>query len=259
MNVVGGLDEVCNVFSSHRAGINDYVGRVDGTSVSSGPMAWNLRAVGRISGDAILRLDGSPAGQVDQTGRVHDGERVIARVAPGPQCRQAAAAAPLLLSGSRGGPAPSASATVGQVDAKRLESQLVAFFAADTIADTQGAINGLLELAGVEPGPFNQSGRSLWTWFTGWIARGEDGLPPASCVQFGLFADEYHDSFVAQAGWMAVEILGTADADVLNSILGHALEACRELDGDSLVLDSHPVPVSALQRAWSQRLAPGPR
>jgi len=130
-----------------------------------------------------------------------------------------------------------------------LESALQLFFAGRTIADTQAAIEALREVAEVKISPLEQSGRSLWTWYEAW----EDPLP-ATRVQFGLFADEYHDSFVAQANAFAVGILGTATPELLNAILRSAFEACCALDGDGSVLRTHPVTVRVLQRAWSDQL-----
>lgn len=138
--------------------------------------------------------------------------------------------------------------------AARLEASLNAFFAARTIADCQGPIEALMQVAGVNIGPMETTtGRSLWSWYLAWS---DTTSPPDVRIraQFALFADEYHDSFARQANAMAVAVLGKASADQLATILSEGFEACGKLDPDSQVILNHSVSAGDLQRAWSQQL-----
>jgi hypothetical protein len=110
-----------------------------------------------------------------------------------------------------------------------------------------------MAVADVNIGPMETTGRSLWSWYVAWM---EASSPPDGrmLVQFGLFADEYHDSFARQASPMAVAVLGKASPEQLDTILSEGFKACRGLDPEGEVIPGHPVKVADLERAWSQQL-----
>jgi hypothetical protein len=135
----------------------------------------------------------------------------------------------------------------------RLEGALNGFFAAQTISACQGPVEALMGVANVNISPLEKTGRSLWSWYLAWI-RTSSPPPGRLRAQFGLFADEYHDSFARQANAMAVAVLGKATEEQLGEILSDAFTSLGQLDPGSLVVGNHPVSVSDLQRAWSQQL-----
>jgi hypothetical protein len=149
-------------------------------------------------------------------------------------------------------PPPAAPPSPPRLDdgsARQLEQLIDAFLNAQSLGETQGPIERLLELASLRIAPLETSDRSIWTWFSAIT-------PQASArtrVQIGLFTDEFHDSYAVQAP-MAAATLGSAPDALRDELLGSALKACSELDPEQTVLPRIKVPVHNLQASWSKQL-----
>jgi hypothetical protein len=137
-------------------------------------------------------------------------------------------------------------------DNSALRGWLDAFWRAENVAQTQGPIEGLMDLARVTILDAS-SDKNIWEWFARKVAATDTPDDAQTAMRIALFTYEWHENYVPRAGtaWL---ILGRPSEEQIIRIQGGALDRVAMADGDVVIRAKDEVTIREFSRYLSKEM-----
>lgn len=129
-------------------------------------------------------------------------------------------------------------------DAAAINGLIDMFFAADTVAATEGPVRALVDITG---SCAYEDDRTTWIWFVAWVAVARANGTQLTAAKIGWFCFEWHESFVPRSGqaWIS---LWKAEPALLSTIIAGAVDAAADLEPGTVLVPAAGMTVDAMRR-----------